>query len=395
MPTAIVELDAAALPDALRVDPRYDAAFVLVRWHGHPVGQLTLPARDGIVDGVTLRRAILAHAREAIETRRLHALLGADDVDESPLPTISPAVCTRDRPDDLANCLAALERTLWDAAQEILVVDSCSASGATREVVARFPRARYVREDRAGLDIARNRALRESTSDVVAFTDDDAVAEPGWLRALARRFTSARTLCVTGLTIPAELESEAQCWFEATNGFGRGFERRRFDGIDDDPFDVARAGAGVNMALRRSVLELVGPFDEALDAGTPTRSGGDHDMFTRILLAGYCIEYEPAAMVRHRHRREWRELVDTVRGYGTGVYAHLTRHLLDGETRPIRIALGWLWWQMRVLLRSPLGAEGRRTRELGLAELRGCAEGPVALLRSRRMARPASARIES
>jgi glycosyltransferase involved in cell wall biosynthesis len=392
--TAIVELDAAALPDVLRVEPRYDSAFILVRWHGHPVGQLTLAARDGVIDGVSLRRAIVIHAGAAIERRRLHALLGADEAGEPPLPSISPAVCTRDRPDDLANCLAALERTLWDPAQEIVVVDSCSASGTTREVVARFPRARYVRENRPGLDIARNRALRECRSEVVAFTDDDAVADPGWLRALARRFASARTLCVTGLTIPAELETEAQRWFEATNGFGRGFVRRRFDGIDDDPFHVARAGAGVNMALRRSVLELVGPFDEALDAGTPTRSGGDHDMFTRILLAGYCIEYEPAAMVRHRHRREWRELVDTVRGYGTGVYAHLTRHLLDGETRPIRIALGWLWWQTRVLLRTPLGAEGRRTRQLGLAELRGCAEGPFALLRSRRMARTALAPAE-
>ena len=140
------------------------------------------------------------------------------------------------------------------------------------------------------------------------------------------------------------------------------------------------------MALRRSVLELIGPFDEVLDAGTPTRSGGDHDMFTRILLAGYRIEYEPAAIVWHRHRREWRELLDTVRGYGTGVYAHLTRHLLHGETRPVRVALGWLRWQLGALLRAPLGAEGRRTRQLGLAELRGCAEGPAAFFRARRLA---------
>jgi glycosyltransferase involved in cell wall biosynthesis len=394
VPTAIIELDATALPDVLSVEPRFDSAFILVKWRGHPVGQFTLPVRDGVVDGVKLRGSIVTHAGWAIERRRLRALLG-EEGDERPLPTISPAVCTRDRPDDLANCLAALERTLWDPAQEIVVVDSCSATDATREVVARFPRARYVREERPGLDIARNRALREASTEIVAFTDDDAVAEPGWLRAIARRFASTRTLCVTGLTIPAELETEAQRWFEATNGFGRGFVWQRFDGIDDDPFHVARAGAGVNMALRRSVLELVGPFDEALDAGTPTRSGGDHDMFSRILLAGYCIEYEPAAIVRHRHRREWRELVDTVRGYGTGVYAHLTRHLLDGETRPLRIALGWLWWQTRVLLRTPLGAEGQRTRQLGLAELRGCAEGPVALLRSRRIARARLARAES
>jgi len=181
VPTAIVDVDATALPEVLRVDPRYDAAFILVRWHGHPVAQLTLPARDGVVDGVVLRGVIVSRAGPAIDARRLDALLG-DETHDEPLPWTSPAVCTRDRPEDLANCLAALERTLWDPAQEIVVVDSCSASDATRDVVARFPRARYVREDRPGLDIARNRALRESRSEIVAFTDDDAVAEPDWLR---------------------------------------------------------------------------------------------------------------------------------------------------------------------------------------------------------------------
>ena len=219
--------------------------------------------------------------------------------------------------------------------------------------------------------------------------------DPSWLRSLHRAFRHPRTLCTTGLTLPAELETEAQLWFESTNGFGRGFESRLFDGVEHDPFNVARAGAGVNMALRRSVLELIGPFDDALDAGTPTRSGGDHDMFTRILAAGYCIAYEPSAICWHRHRREWRELVDTVRGYGTGVYACLTRHLLHGELPAIRIALGWLRWQITALLRAPLGSAGRVTRELGLAELRGCAEGPRAYLRSRRRLIQSAARDDA
>ena len=126
----------------------------------------------------------------------------------------------------------------------------------------------------------------------------------------------------------AGARNEAQEWFERLSPFGRGFERRLFDGTRDDPVAVARAGAGANMALRRTVLEEVGPFDEALDAGTETRSGGDHEMFGRILAAGYRIVYEPRAVSWHRHRRTWEELREAIHGYGVGVYAMWTRRLM-------------------------------------------------------------------
>lgn len=202
-----------------------------------------------------------------------------------------------------------------------------------------------------------------------------------------RDFADPRTLCVTGLTMPLELESEAQEWFELTNSFTRGFSRVVHDGAIDDVFFVARVGAGVNMALRRSLLELVGPFDEALDAGTPTKSGGDHDMFTRILLHGYTIVYDPEALSWHRHRREWPELQEAVRGYGTGVWAYLTRHALQGEIRAPYVALSWLRWQLRSIVQALLFRPAHLRLDLALAELRGCFAGPRAYLRARRAAR--------
>lgn len=193
-----------------------------------------------------------------------------------------------------------------------------------------------------------------------------------------------------------ELETEAQEWFERTNAFSRGLDTRRYDGAATDPFLVGRIGAGVNMALRKSILDLVGPFDEALDAGTATRSGGDHDMFTRILLAWYCIVYEPGATSRHRHRRDWQSLRDTVRGYGTGVYAHLTKHLLEGrETRTLGIALGWGAGQIGNLFRSLARRSGAQPLDLVLGELRGCLAGPGAYRVAKRRLReqtPADAR---
>src|SRR5262249_38131295 len=159
-----------------------------------------------------------------------------------------------------------------------------------------------------------------------------AAPDPGWLRALLRNFHDPRVLCVTGLTMPLELETEAQEWFERYTPFGRGFKRTVFDLTNHNPVVAWRLGTGSNMAMRRSVLKHLGPFDELLDAGPPARSGGDNEMFLRIMTGGYRIVYDPAALSWHRHRRTWKELRKAIYGYGVGVYAAWTRSLLvEGE----------------------------------------------------------------
>jgi len=384
MAIAILQLECGALPASLTVAPHYREALVLCRWHGVPVGLVLLPVRRGVVSLEELRRELLGQAGWPIEQLRVREWLGLSlGGAEGPRPSLTVAVCTRDRPEDLERCLAALER-LPDDGQEVLVIDSCSRGQETRLVVGRHPGFRYIRERRPGLDIARNRALVEARGEIVAFTDDDAAPDPEWLRALAEDFFDPRTLCVTGVTLPIELETEAQEWFERTNGFARGFHRKVFDGVTLNPFLASRVGAGVNMALRRSLLELIGPFDEALDAGMPTQSGGDHDMFVRILAAGYRIVSQPKALNWHRHRREWPELRRAITGYGTGVYAFLTRHLLQRELGAPLLALGWLRWQLGNLWGALRGRPGSPPVHLLLDELRGCVAGPGAYFRARR-----------
>lgn len=370
MPTALLDLEATAPPSSLPDLSAYDHALVLLRREGQPVGQCWLPVTGGHVD-----QAALATALETAPT--------APGPLPPPAPPATVAVCTRDRPDDLRHCLAALA-CLPDDGQEVLVVDNAPSDGRTRTVVADFPRVRYGCEPRPGLDRARNHALRIARHPIVAFVDDDAAPDPGWLRALCRHFHDPAVLCVTGLTMPRVLESPAQEWFERYSPFGRGFERRTFDRTTLDPLAAGRAGAGANMALRRAVLRAVGPFDVALDAGTPTHSGGDTEMFSRILAAGHCIVYDPAALCWHRHRRSWPELRRTLYGYGVGVYALWTRRLLrEREWRVLPLAATWLLrWQLPALARALLRRPGAPPADLLLAELCGCAVGPWAYLRA-------------
>ena len=391
MATAILDIEFTELPSELTGLGHYGQALVLIRYHTKPIGQITLPVTDGRISGTDLREAIIDAVTWPLWEGWLHERLEWDRIRyaQQTFSSATVAICTRDRPDDLRRCLDALAK-MHDDGQEILVVDNCPSSDATRHIVESYLRVRYVRENRPGLDCARNRALREAKHEIVAFVDDDAAPDCGWLRALLRNFDDPLVLCVTGLTMPLELETEAQEGHEQRYKFGRGFKRRVFESNSWEPMASGHVGAGVNMALRRCVLEELGPFDEALDAGTVTCSGGDNEMFARILSCGYRIVYEPHALSWHRHRRNWKELRKLAYGSGAGVYAAWTRSLLiEGEITVFKPAVSWFLRKqlpelLRALLRRPIF---NASLELTLLELLGCVAGPMLYFSARRKLR--------
>lgn len=402
--TKLIDIELSHPPKNIEGLDGYTTLKALVRLHGTPIGCVEIPVIGDCCTAATIRKTVLeqhvwpiihhllsdllATSPHSEEWRILDLLQVSHPECSERLPMVTVVVCTRDRPEDLQRCLDGIVH-LPDDGQEVLVVDNCPSTDTTHRLVHTYERIRYVREDKPGLDVARNRALREARGEIVAFVDDDAVPDPGWLRALARNFDDPLTICVTGLTMPMELETQAQEWFERYCGFGRGFQRTVFSRDNVNPLAAGRVGAGANMAMRRSVAELVGPFDEALDAGTCTRSGGDTEMFSRILSAGYRIVYDPAALNWHRHRRSWEELRQTLYGYGSGAYALWARRLLfEGELTVPKLAWGWFWdTQLPALVRSFLKRPESVPFDLLAAELRGCAAGPWLYLRSRRQSR--------
>lgn len=387
MATAVLDLEITRLPAEVTGLERYSKAFMLFRYKSRPVGRIILEVEKGclkISEHLPQITRAIGHALYKVE---VNDFLEWDirKVPHYTPPMATVAVCTRDRPEDLRRCLDALMQ-LPDRGQEYLVIDNCPATNATLELVAAYPRVRYVQEKRAGLNIARNRAIKEASHEIVLFTDDDATPDQGWLDALLLNFSHPLVQCVTGLVMPLELETEAQETFENFTPFQRGFERRVHTLRTVNPLATGRVGAGASMAIRKSVCQEVGYFDEALDAGTPTRSGGDHDFFSRILTAGFTIVYDPAALSWHRHRRSFKELESTLFGYGVGVYAVFTRHLLQNrEWSVVRIAFNWFWYsQLRQLVKAILRRSNTIPASLVLAELKGCLAGPWAYLKSRK-----------
>jgi GT2 family glycosyltransferase len=374
----------------------YTALRVLARLHGSPIGYVQVPVAAGSVSGPAIGTLIREHHGQALVRHLLSdwletwprrsplspaALVNVSHpVRRGKLPSVTVAVCTRDRPASLARCLEALKRLDYRGL-DILVVDN-APSGPTTERLVResFSQVRYVQEPRPGLSWARNRAISETQAEIIAFTDDDAVVDPGWVSALADVFVDdANVMAVTGLVVPYELETEAQILFERYGGFGRGFVRRwASSGVSDARWrsyhHTAQFGTGANMAFRRAVFEQVGCFDEALGAGTVTQGGEDLEMIFRVLQEGHALVYEPRALVRHSHRRRYSELRTQVTSNGVGFSAYLVGSVLryPGEGLAFaRLMLqslrGYFLRRLFVSFLRPVGFP----RDLILAELRG------------------------
>ena len=385
MATAVLDLHLENLPPVVSGLEGYGKAFILYRYKSRPVGKTVLPVENGNLYLDQYHDKILHSAGRSLQYASVADFLQLDDALAHKIPPATVAICTRNRTDDLKRCLESLQKLPNDG-QEIIVIDNCPSTDDTKKLVESYAGVRYIREDIPGLNWARNRAMLEAKNDIVAFTDDDALPDPGWLRALLQNFDNPLVACVTGMTMPLELETEGQEAFEKYSPFGKGFQRKVHSHLTRNPLNVGSIGAGANMAVRRDLVDIIGLFDEALDAGTVTQSGGDHEYFARILLAGYQIVYDPAALSWHRHRRTMEETKKAIKGYGVGVYAYWTRCLIVEKEFGI-LQFPWRWFiyvQLPNLARAIFRTRNSQPLSFVLAELGGCAMGPLAYIKSRR-----------
>lgn len=316
-PIAIEHIDASAMPPTLLRGAA--ETLIIFWWKDVPVGQVRDRGRPGTVIDLQTHwsdisgKAVFERATQIAGQR------------PRPAPAASLVICTRDRPDELRRCLASLPGQSQPPV-EIIVVDNASRDDRTRKV-AEAAGVIYVREDRPGLDIARNSGVLRATARIIAFTDDDVHLHPRWLERLVRALEDNDAMAVTGLVLPAELETEAQQIFETYWSFGQGYEPLSF-GSDFFAADrstgseVWKIGAGASMAFRREAFEIAGLFDERLDVGAAGCSG-DSEYWHRVLSVGGTCFYEPAAVAFHYHRREMEGLSAQIYHYMRGHAAAL------------------------------------------------------------------------
>ncbi len=321
------------------------------RWHvlvlsgAMPSARVDMP-NPGVTSGDALARAALVRRADAERARielitRLRARMGSGPSRPARSIAASVVVCTHRRPSYLRDLCAGL-RDLSPSPIEIIVVDNDPGEEDCRAEVEQAG-FRYIREDRRGLDNARNAGLRAARGEVIVFTDDDCVPPAAWLAPLERAFSHEGVVAVTGPAFPYALDTPARVRMEHQASLARGLQRVAFDWQTISPLHAAAMGVGANMAIRRSSLLDLGaePFPPELDAGTETESGGDMYVLSRLLARGGRVVYDPEMFTFHQHRPDAPALRRALVGYGVGLSAALTKLLV--QEHELTVPRAWVW----------------------------------------------------
>jgi GT2 family glycosyltransferase len=235
------------------------------------------------------------------------------------LPSIDVVVCTYadERWRDVERALESLREQTLAPSKVVLVVDH--NPGLAARATSTFTDVAVVpSEGTGGLSSARNTGLAQCSSEVVAFLDDDAVADSCWLEQLARRYEDPGVLGVGG-KIEASWPDHRPRWFPDEFGWVTGCSYR---GQPETEASV-RNLIGANMSLRREILTAIGGFSADIgQVGGGLARHDDTELCIRALTAfpGRRLVYAPDALVTHTvlaSRTRWRYFVS--RCYGEGV----------------------------------------------------------------------------
>jgi glycosyltransferase involved in cell wall biosynthesis len=246
---------------------------------------------------------------------------------------ISAIICTKGRPDLIGQAVGSVLANEHKSF-ELLVIDQ-SADDSTERALDGWhgdERLRYIHLDRVGLSAAYNTGITLSAAPLLAFTDDDCIAPANWLAAIEGAFmrhTDAELLYGQTLIAP-ELRADAGVVPDLTI-------RREEKLGKEHGFRIY--GMGANFAMRRTLIERIGGFDEALGGGGPLRSSQDFDFQYRAYRSGAVCLLSPDVRVDHYGVRRGQEWTDTMTAYGVGDGAFYMKHVRCGDLTALRLLI--------------------------------------------------------
>jgi GT2 family glycosyltransferase len=215
---------------------------------------------------------------------------------------ITAVICTHNRYDVLADAVASLQSQSIDPADlEIVVVDNSTDTERQSEYWNNRELPQNVRllfDSKPGLSRARNFALREARTPIIAYLDDDAIASPEWCASLIQVFRDHPDAGIVGGPVEPVWESAEPNWLHR---WQRGFLSIVDFGDSLRALDHGEWLAGTNISFRTVALEKIGGFDEGLGRIGPFLLSNEELVVSRkILELGYRSYYTPDAGMMHR-----------------------------------------------------------------------------------------------
>ena len=271
---------------------------------------------------------------------------------------LTACICTRDRGANIAATLRSLAASTCEDFDVLIVDQSTNDDTAltVHEITAGDKRFRYLRSATQGLSAARNVAISQARGSIIAFTDDDCTVEPGWAMALQETFAAHPEVGVIFGTVraaPSDASAGILPTFDAEEG---PVTRKKILTNTSGCW-----GMGANMALRRSVWEQVGPFDELMGAGAPLCAAEDTDYWLRAIACGVGVYHSGRACVVHYGFRPQAATSKLMKGYALGKGAMYAKQLRAGNSLGTRLLIR----EIATLIRDISFNALRRRRPLG------------------------------
>lgn len=211
-------------------------------------------------------------------------------------------ICTRNRASLLpAACEAILAQDYPAERWGLLIVDNASTDGTfavAQALEKRFEgRVRAVHEPETGHSAARNAGIRNTSARIIAFTDDDVLPGPSWLRTLVEVMDQEDALAAGGPVEPL-MSGELPPWFLPQYLLYLAIWRPAEHVVMTLTYNDYPRGA--NLAFRREAFEQVGEFSRDLGLrGDRQRYCEETELCLRIERIGGRIVYTPHSVVRH------------------------------------------------------------------------------------------------
>lgn len=284
-------------------------------------------------------------------------------------PDLTVAICTRDRPEQLARALDALRRQTLSGLPVLVVDQTAGANALDPDRDGGLP-LEVCRDTGTGLSRARNIALERAATEWIAFVDDDCVPEPDWAEQLVEAIRShPEVALVSGEVIETELPGGDYLPVAVFPVRREGGRRGRFT----HPGAVA---FGVCFAVRRAVAAGLGGWDERFGpgvAGFP--AADDMDFNYRLLRSGARTWVTPRVRARHEQWRRGHDLPRLYGGYLAAWSGFAMKQLRTGD-----VAGGaWLWLigaiDVAHMTASAVRHRSRLRAEVAVAKLRGLGAG--------------------
>ena len=215
-------------------------------------------------------------------------------------------VYTEERWEDIRQAVESVEQQTRRPYELILVVDY--NPDLHLDLKRAYPQAIVVENTHEqGLSGGKNTGVATATGDIVAFLDDDAVADPGWLEALEEGFQDPGVVGVGGRTEPIWASKRRPRWFPREFDWTVGCTYRGMPAVKAPIRNVM----GGNAAFLREVVSEVGGFHSGIGRsvqGRKSRPLGCEETEFCIRLSqrrpGSVMLFEPRALIGHKVSRQ-------------------------------------------------------------------------------------------